>query len=137
MKCYAVIDTNVLVSSLLTKNLDSATVSVIKLIVDGSVTPVFSDEILQEYNDVLHRKKFHFRHENIQKLLDIFSYFGWKITPHTADYELPDPKDVPFYEVTMEIKENHGYLVTGNKKHFPGKPYIVDAREFVDIVKSL
>ena len=62
MKCYAVIVTNVLVSSLLTKNLDSATVSVIKLIVDGSVTPVFSDEILQEYNDVLHRKKFYFRH---------------------------------------------------------------------------
>lgn len=137
MKCYAVIDTNVLVSSLLTKNLDSATVNVIRLIVDGSVTPVFSDEILQEYNDVLHRKKFHFSQENIQKLLDVFSYFGLKITPYTTDYELPDPKDVPFYEVTMEIQENHGYLVTGNKKHFPSKPYIVDAREFVDIVKNL
>lgn len=58
MKCYAVIDTNVLVSSLLTKNLESATVGVIKLIADGTVVPVFSKEILKEYNEVLHRKKF-------------------------------------------------------------------------------
>ena len=57
MKCYAVIDTNVLVSSLLTKNSESATVGVIKVVADGSVVPVFSKEILKEYNEVLHRKK--------------------------------------------------------------------------------
>ena len=56
MKCYAVIDTNVLVSSLLTKNSESAIVGVIKLVADGIVVPVFSKEILQEYNEVLHRK---------------------------------------------------------------------------------
>ena len=37
----------------------------------------------------------------------------------------------------MEIREDKGYLVTGNKKHFPIKPYIVDAREFVNIVEQL
>ena len=41
MKCYAVIDTNVLVSSLLTKNSESAIVGVIKLVADGIVVPVF------------------------------------------------------------------------------------------------
>lgn len=137
MKCYAVIDTNVLVYSLLTKNLDSATVTVMKLIVNGIVTPVFSDDILKEYNDVLRRKKFHFSEDRIQRLLNIFSYFGLEITPHRVDCELPDPKDTPFYEVTMEVSEYNGYLVTGNKKHFPINPYIADAKEFVDIVKDL
>lgn len=137
MKCYAVIDTNVLVSSLLTKNLESATVGVIKLIADGIVVPVFSKEILKEYSEVLHRKKFHFSEERIQRLLDIFAYFGLEMTPNSIDEELSDPKDMPFYEVTMEIREDGGYLVTGNKKHFPVKPYIVDAREFINIVEQL
>lgn len=137
MKCYAVIDTNVLVSSLLTKNSESAIVGVIKLVADGIVVPVFSKEILQEYNEVLHRKKFHFSEERIQRLLDMFTYFGLEMSPNSIDEELPDPKDMPFYEVAMEIREDKGYLVTGNKKHFPIKPYIVDAREFVNIVEQL
>lgn len=137
MKCYAVIDTNILVSSLLTKNLNSATVSVIKLIAAGTVVPVFSKDILAEYTEVLRRKKFNFSEERIQRLLDIFAYFGIEVTPCEVDEELVDPKDMPFYEVTMDIREENGYLVTGNKKHFPVKPYIVDAREFIDIVKAL
>lgn len=137
MKCYAVIDTNVLVSSLLTKNMESATVGVIKLIIAGIVVPVFSKEILKEYNEVLHRRKFHLNEDRIQHLLDIFTYFGLEITPIGIDEVLPDPKDMPFYEVTMEIREDNGYLVTGNKKHFPIKPYIVDAREFINIVDQL
>lgn len=40
------------------QKLESATVGVIKLIADGTVVPVFSKEILKEYNEVLHRKKF-------------------------------------------------------------------------------
>ena len=60
MKRYAVIDTNVLVSALLAKRADSATVEVVAKLFDGSVTPVFSGEILEEYADVLHRDKFGF-----------------------------------------------------------------------------
>ena len=58
MKHYAVIDTNVLVSALLAKRADSPTVEVVAKLFDGSVTPVFSEGILEEYSDVLHRDKF-------------------------------------------------------------------------------
>ena len=58
MKHYAVIDTNVLVSALLAKRADSPTVEVVAKLFDGSVTPVLSEEILEEYSDVLHRDKF-------------------------------------------------------------------------------
>ena len=32
-----------------------------------------------------------------------------------------DPKDVVFYEVTLSVDET--YLITGNIKHFPVKPF--------------
>ena len=57
MKCYAVIDTNVLVSALLAKHENSATVKVVNHLFDGTVIPVFSELILAEYGDVLRRKK--------------------------------------------------------------------------------
>ncbi len=45
-------------------------------------------------------------------------------------------KDLPFYEVVLEIKDNDGYLITGNLKQFPNKPFIVTAREFIEILEK-
>lgn len=51
------------------------------------------------------------------------------------DIELPNPKDSVFYEVVMEErKEEDAYLVTGNIKHFPEKPFIVMPRQMLDII---
>ena len=60
MNIHAVIDTNVLVSVLFAKRADSAPVVIVGKIFGGTVVPVFSKEILEEYSDVLHRDKFHF-----------------------------------------------------------------------------
>mgnify|MGYP002730100083 FL=1 len=60
MSCLAVIDTNILVSALLSKHADSATVKVIEKLFDGEIIPVYSNEITNEYREVLHRKKFKF-----------------------------------------------------------------------------
>ena len=46
MKCYAVIDTNVLVSALLSSHDDAATVQVIGRLFSGEVVPLFSEDIL-------------------------------------------------------------------------------------------
>lgn len=53
---YAVIDTNVLVSALLSNNESSATVIILEKILKSEVIPLYSDEILQEYKNVLSRK---------------------------------------------------------------------------------
>lgn len=58
MTCYAVIDTNVLVSSLLSKKDDSATVQVLGKVIIGEVIPVYSNVITKEYRKILSRKKF-------------------------------------------------------------------------------
>lgn len=49
MSCLAVIDTNILVSALLSKHADSATVKVIEKLFDGEIIPVYSNEITNEY----------------------------------------------------------------------------------------
>lgn len=59
MTCYAVIDTNVLVSALASSHDDAATVLVVGKLFSGEVIPLFSDEILKEYNEVFRRTKFH------------------------------------------------------------------------------
>ena len=54
---YAVIDTNVIVASLLTKHHDSATVRVMDAVYSGKVVPILNEEIISEYRDVLHRRR--------------------------------------------------------------------------------
>ena len=49
MKHYAVIDTNVLVSALLTNNGDSPVVKVVNAIRENVIIPLFDESILKEY----------------------------------------------------------------------------------------
>lgn len=62
--------------------------------------------------------------------------FGEHVIPSPTGETLPDIKDLPFYEVVMEKRDDEAYLVTGNMKHFPNKPFIVTANEFLDILNS-
>ena len=48
-----------------------------------------------------------------------------------------DPKDVIFYEVTLDARQSdEAYLVTGNIKDFPKKPFVVTPREMLDIIEN-
>lgn len=58
MICYAVIDTNVLVSALLSNHADAATVQVIGRMIAGEIIPIYSEQIMREYQEVLCRKNF-------------------------------------------------------------------------------
>ncbi len=133
---YAVIDTNVLVSALLSSHDDAATVLVIKKLFSGEVIPLFSDDILKEYNEVLRRTKFHFSKETVSMLIRTIEKIGERVLPSPTGELLPDMKDLPFYEVVIEKQEQDAYLVTGNMKHFPAKPFIVTAKEFLDILNT-
>ena len=135
MVYYVVIDTNVFVSALLSSRDDAATVQIISKMIMGEIVPVYSDEIMDEYREVLSRKKFKFSAETVNYLLAAVEKFGMNITPSPTNIVLPDMKDLPFYEVVMEKREDNSYLVTGNKKHFPIEPFILTPREFLDIIK--
>ena len=51
-----------------------------------------------------------------------------------TDEEYPDPKDTVFYEVKMSKED--AYLVTGNIKHFPNKPFVVTPKEMIEILSA-
>ncbi len=136
MTCYAVIDTNVLVSSLLSKKDDSATVQVLGKVIIGEVIPVYSNVITKEYRKVLSRKKFDFSGDTIEYLLSAVEKYGILIDPSPSRIILPDMKDLPFYEALLEKRDVNAYLVTGNIKHFPKEPFIVTPRELLDILSN-
>lgn len=134
MICYAVIDTNVVVSALLSNHADAATVQLIGRLIGGEIVPVFSSEIMREYREVLSRKKFKFEPDMINYILLTVEKYGVLVEPLATGVILPDMKDLPFYEVVMEKRDDDAYLVTGNLKHFPTEPFIVTPRQMLDIL---
>ena len=136
MICYAVIDTNVLVSALLSSKDDTATVQVLGKVITGEIILVYSNVITKEYREVLSRKKFGFSGDLIEYLMSAVEKYGILVDPSPSGITLPDMKDVPFYEVVLEKRDDNAYLVTGNIKHFPKEPFIVTPRELLDILNN-
>ena len=98
----------------------------------GEIIPVYSQKIIDEYRNVLYRDKFKLDGKTIEIVLEAIKKFGLYFEPSESGEVLLDMKDLPFYEVVLEFKDKDGYLITGNLKHFPLKPFIVTAREFLD-----
>ena len=136
MTYYAVFDTNVLISSLLTKNMDTATAKVVDAIASQRIIPLYNEEIFEEYDEVLHRPKFPFSEEKIQRILDMIKQFGRVVDPSPTGESLPDEDDLVFYEVVMEKRDEDAYLITGNIKHFPKRSYIVTPAEMMKLIEE-
>ena len=134
-KIFAVMDTNVIVSALLSGNLESNPVKVFRAIVQERIVPLYNDEILEEYRCVLSRPKFHLDLPLIDTVIKAIIADGLNIdrTPAT-DIDFPDPKDIVFYEVALSVEDS--YLVTGNIRHFPVKPFVVTPAEMVRILED-
>ena len=133
---YAVIDTNVFVAALLTKNSDSATVRVYEAIADGLITPLYHKDILIEYEDVLSRPKFRFSKKRVHAIINLIVKYGVEVFPKPTGEILIDMDDLVFYEVAMEKRDDDSYLVTGNKKHYPIRDFIVTPAEMMAIIDN-
>ena len=131
---YAVIDTNIIVSSFITKNPSSATRRVINSMLNGKIKPLYNDEILDEYFDVLNRSKFHLSENRIYELLNFFKENGIDTSRFPYDGDMPDEDDRVFYEVSLS--EDDSFLVTGNLKHFPKTPKVITAAQMMEILDN-
>lgn len=133
MKYYAVIDTNVLVSAML--KWESVPGSIINLAFEGIIVPLVNSRILNEYRIVLSRSKFGLPKEIVDNIVKTMELRGLNVEESPLDIELPDPDDKVFFEVVMEERKTEdAYLVTGNIKHFPVKPFVVTPRQMLDII---
>ena len=128
----AVIDTNVLVSALWTKNDKAPTYRLLQLMQQGVFIPLYNEEILSEYDDVLNRPKFHFSRKSIDIIIEFIREYGIESNRMPYNDEMPDEDDRVFYEVALS--KDDAYLVTGNLKHFPTTPIVVTPAEMLEIV---
>ena len=132
----AVYDTNVLVSALITKHPDSSTTKVLEFLYEGHIIPIYNEEILKEYQEVLSRPKFPINPNAITGLISFIQHNGIQAEREPVDnWKLPDESDRVFYEVSLSQEDS--YLVTGNKKHFPITPKVVSPAEMVAIVEAM
>lgn len=129
---YAVLDTNVLVSALLSKSAESTISKLINAVIDKNLTPLYHPEIIEEYEEVLSRDKFHFLPEAREALINCINNTGVNSERIPYDAAMPDEDDRVFYEVTLSKDE--AYLVTGNVKHFPKAPIVVTPSEMLEIL---
>ena len=129
---YAVIDTNVIVSALITKNSEAATIHVIRAVLNGQVVPVYNKAILREYEEVLKRKKFHLDESVVDSMISYFMAFGMEEEQIHTDLVFPDEDDRVFYEVSLS--NDDAYLVTGNLKHYPRTIMVLTPSEFVKLL---
>lgn len=130
---YAVFDTNVLVSALMSRRADSPTVALLDYVLEGRIVLLFNEDILSEYDEVLHRTKFDFSNERIQAVIDLVKT-GLQLDPTVSNEDFPDPDDRVFYEVALT--KNGAHVVTGNLKHFPKSPIVVTPTEMIRIMKD-
>jgi uncharacterized protein len=131
-----VLDTNILVSGLLTPFGPSG--EILSMIFSGKLTLCLDARILAEYKDVLHRPKFKFNKEHISVLLNFIKQYGQFTSSAPLQNRLPDPDDEPFLEVAIDGQVVS--LITGNSIHYPPSPFkeinIFSPSQFVEFYRN-
>ncbi|MHB8126887.1 MAG: putative toxin-antitoxin system toxin component, PIN family [Desulfitobacteriaceae bacterium] len=127
----AVLDTNILVSALLSPF--GSPSKVFDHVLNGNVIMCYDSRIIAEYQEVLLRPKFDFNKKAVRQVIDFIVHSGISIVPAPISEAFEDEDDNKFYEVAKSAK---AYLVTGNAKHFPKEPLVVTTQEVLSIVES-
>ena len=125
-----VIDTNILVSALLTPQGPAA--RVLRMSMEQDKQLCVSAEVFAEYEEVLNRARFNFRSSAITAALCAIREKGRWVKPAKKLSICDDPDDDIFLECAEAAAAD--YLVTGNQRHFPhewGSLKIVSPREFL------
>lgn len=128
---YAVIDTNVLVSALITKNPEAATAKVVRLLLEQEFVPLYDADIIAEYEDVLHRSKLPILKETAEALISFIIENGIESSRVNFAESMPDEDDRVFYEVSLSQEDS--FLVTGNLKHYPSSPRVITPAQFLEV----
>ena len=135
MTYYAVIDTNVIVSSML--KTDSIPGLIIDCIKNNIIVPLLNEEIIDEYISVLTRNKFDFDNKEIEILITRIREKGIYLQREQTIENFIDNDDAVFFEIVMSARSTmDAYLVTGNMKHYPVRSYIVTPREMIQIIEE-
>jgi putative PIN family toxin of toxin-antitoxin system len=109
-----VLDTNVIVSGLLSPSGPPGLI--IDLLANRLIDVVYSDEILIEYVDVLHRRELKLRAEAVQAVLAEVQARGVTVAAVPWPVVVPDSTDSVFLATALA---GQAMLITGNLRHYP------------------
>lgn len=137
MKYKIVLDTNILVTALLSKR--GASFKLLSMIDDSRLEVVLSTPLVKEYEDVLLRKKLSLSKEDIEAVLDYLCMIG---SHHKIYYlwrpVLKDIKDDMVLELAVKANAS---IVTYNKKDFAeARKFdvsVLSARELLQILGEI
>lgn len=112
---YLVLDTNVLVSALLSPS--SAPARILAWVMSGEIILCADARILTEYTEVLKRPEFRFNPARVGEVLDYVGRESVPVQGVACPVTGPDPDDMAFVEVGLAGPAE--CVVTGNLKHYP------------------
>jgi uncharacterized protein len=131
-----VYDTNVIVSAILKPG--NIPASLVALAMEGAVRLFLTQEILEEYREVLKRPKFGFDPSAVDAFLQDIEKAAVMVYPTKRVRRALDEPDNRILECAQEAEAH--YVVTGNKKHFPFPEFkgtkIVSPAEFAALLIS-
>ncbi len=131
MMRHVVLDTNVLVSALLTPH--GKTAAIVALVNARQVTACYGAGIIEEYEEVLSRSRFNFSETDRAGLLMGIRHFGVLVNPPASKIALPDESDRVFYDTARAVG---AFLVTGNIRHYPDEDFIVTPAAFLSLLQK-
>jgi len=123
---YVVLDTNILVSALLTPTGNPA--KVYKMFLTQVLTLVYSEKILDEYKDVLFRAKLRIPADEANLIIIAIQQYGKLVNPDLSSIYMVDEDDRIFYDAAISAG---AHLITGNVRHFPSESFILTPSEFL------
>ena len=126
-----ILDTNVVISALLSKTDTTPPKVVYNYALDDQHLFLISKEILYEYIRVLRYKKFSFTTEKIHNTIRDITTKAITIAATPSETKLQDQTDQPFYDLVTTKSAGTPVLITGNLKHFPSAPFIVSPRAYL------
>ena len=131
----AVLDTNVVVSAHLTSGGPAALI--FRLALSRYFQCYISEEILEEYCEVLQRTKFKLDVDYVVQSLSAFRAAAVLVNPRLQIVAARDPDDDKILECAVEAKAD--YIVTGNIRDFPKQfrgVSVLPPRGFLNVLAS-
>jgi putative PIN family toxin of toxin-antitoxin system len=123
-----VLDTNVLISGLI--NPIGPPAQILNLMLNKKLLLLYDNRILKEYIEVLNRKKFNFKKEWINPIIDFIKMECELVPSEPIKIDFKDIDDQKFYETALS--GNADYLITGNTKHFPVHKIVITPADFLN-----
>ncbi len=124
----AVIDTNIVVSSLI-QPLGSPA-KILDLVVAGEIDLIVNDVILDEYETVLRRPKFGFPESLVTGFIDYLRSKASRCISIPQPGSFSDPDDKVFWDLAVT---NNAVIVTGNVRHFPKSDIVMTPTQFLEL----